>query len=482
MLNDQTNDLWASDSTDHAVRNVLGRHDGPFKLKVRRIAKAIHKLARYLELPDKDAATFLRELVLRYEETTDNKSGRGKYRLHKALIFAVRNADIEAELSRLVKDIEDIDGWATEQQTRATVPPDGPRIRFTDPIEQIRQNAAETYHSLASLCCITNEHEIHLLMEHRIHRDRRDMEEEHPNFLVVTKACDFRVYFGGECYKETSKSDTEVHIVENNWRRRDAGVRIRTALGLSRVPLRELRPLQEVADVCRYAQSPTHPYFGLCIERGRPPKLYKALADPSLRPVDRCCSLAAVLPQLARRHNTAEFQQFLINVASTVFQLVNTPWLPLALDKTCVVFPRSNKPSGSFANLDLFHLYLRVEFGRNADPNGQNKLSTRSILARLAILLMEIYLGEPLDQVNEVTGRGEDVPKHYLADKIYKDHFAMFSFEFAQVIDACLKGCTGRLLQGDEGEHPPAIGGRYVVGSGKAELVQLMGFMSPVVV
>ena len=175
--------------------------------------------------------------------------------------------------------------------------------------------------------------------------------------------------------------------------------------------------LQDISSLCKVIGQPPHPSVIVCLNDTGCLKSRPSLEGTAAEYVQHSLSLEALLPQFEAKLPIPEVYGLAITLIASIFQLNHTPWLETKWSKSNIVFARAN--SDMPLTVDLRYPSLVKEFYRGAFlQNSTSKSSqliqksgdgprqpyatpinrTSSNLLALAIMLLEISAGRPVEQ------------------------------------------------------------------------------------
>ncbi|KAL1591520.1 hypothetical protein SLS60_011912 [Paraconiothyrium brasiliense] len=175
--------------------------------------------------------------------------------------------------------------------------------------------------------------------------------------------------------------------------------------------------LARVEDFCQYLQQPAHTSIGFCVDGTGSLRLYSSVS-PAVHYVNQCATLEALLPELQGKLPLEELYCLAITLVASVFQLSHTPWLQREWTKKNIAFLRvsNNVPLG----VDIKYPYLVRDFFQMASrPDQQPSKATStdcSKLLTLAIILLEINFGKPIEQMRRSEDHRNDLKDVEKAD------------------------------------------------------------------
>jgi len=175
--------------------------------------------------------------------------------------------------------------------------------------------------------------------------------------------------------------------------------------------------LQHITSLCKVIKQPRHPFIVFSLDdtgclRSRP-----SLKETAAEYVHQSLSLEALLPHFESKLPITEVYGLAITLIASILQLSHTPWLETKWSKRNIVFARAN--SNMPLPVDLRYPSLVKEFHRGALPQNSNSKPSQLIqnsgaelrrpdgtplnrtcsnLLALAIMLLEISSGRPVEQ------------------------------------------------------------------------------------
>ncbi|RYP46715.1 hypothetical protein DL768_007123 [Monosporascus sp. mg162] len=382
MIDDPQSDDWKSDCLVKDLREKLGSAYQPTLSTIQEIADIMVSVAASLNIDgsDKDG---LEAIVFANPPVSETPIFRQKFHFRKRVAFTMKRRAVGEKLEQLNECNARLYGFlekAAKLQDNVQSDSSGPRIRirFVAPLQTIRQNASRVHRALSrSWCRVHGAHEAGLLLEQRlVRRKRRNWRG--PSQAVGSVNC-----FGLSIWRESILTwlDTEVYLDDN------AGPNPSIGPGAAAHPFVgfKLDSSDELRGLCKVQSSPYH-----LITNG--------------------VSLGDYLPSLKRDLSYPDFYNLAITLVCSVLQLSETPWLCQPWSRQDILFLRP----GSAGNgpVDVRHPYLTRRYPAIADPK-LTKLESddepdRLNLLALAVVLLEINVGKPIESLRKQQDMGPD--------------------------------------------------------------------------
>ncbi|KAI9374699.1 hypothetical protein BJX61DRAFT_550929 [Aspergillus egyptiacus] len=411
MINGPLNQLWASGPIADCLREILGTTYDPLRLTIAEIAEILSDIAAHLNLQKSQKVRYTTLLLYIWE--TDNLRGivlgnpvvanapflRQNFDFRQRVVFTMRKRSIKASLERLELCTKRIDSWvgrADRLQDESVS--SRSKVTFTGRLDIIQRNATRIYRALLRNC------------------------------------------FDGDCCTLIQRFDTEFRVVGDSTSEgcSTANVRVQLSLvhGAGQAPYENPSKLPQIQTLCQYMQQPIHRFFGFCLDGSECLRVYPSNA---LQPADHYQSLEAILPSLQTRLPLEEVYCLAITLVASAFQLSHTPWLEPKWGKRDIAFMKAS--SGPHLPVDLRYPYLTRDFSNTSSKTSTNDSSS---LLSLAILLLELSFGEPIEQIRHPDDLGnktlaDDMTDFQTANRWYKTEKARLSRGFQQAILTCLQ-------------------------------------------
>lgn len=135
----------------------------------------------------------------------------------KIIIFTMRKSGIKTSLERLEACTGRIDTWIERAGKNLDEPaPNRSRLKFTDSLSTIQENASRIYYALCqSWCKMKPRHPTLLLMEQRLRRPQsRKKAQQNSALRMTTDSTCFKLSINGECCLPLQQFNTEFRVVE----------------------------------------------------------------------------------------------------------------------------------------------------------------------------------------------------------------------------------------------------------------------------
>ncbi|CDM36898.1 unnamed protein product [Penicillium roqueforti FM164] len=351
---------------------------------------------------------------------------------------------VKDALDRLETCTKRIDAWATRaDKLQDETPQSRLKLKFSASLGTIQENATKVHQGISRNWCDDNPvHVACLLLEQRLVRPKKTKRPlQAASLNLVAQATCFGLGLRGDCNASSQWLNSEIRIDELPSSTRTGTVRVTIS-----VPEDDHDPanLQHVTSLCKVIRQSPHPFVVFCLnDKGclaSRPSLKKTAAEY----VQQSSSLEALLPQFEAQLPIAEVYGLAITLIASIFQLNHTPWLETKWSKRDIVFARAN--SNMPLSVDLRYPSLVKEFHRGTGPGPTLINRTCSNLLALAIMLLEITSGSPVEQrlgYDQITNilpgdqSGLHLAEGWLKEK---NSHGRLSSAFSQAILTCLQG------------------------------------------
>jgi hypothetical protein len=159
---------------------------------------------------------------------------------------------------------------------------------------------------------------------------------------------------------------------------------------------------QEVASLCCYLQSRSHPYVGFSVDGDLKLRVFSSNMPQTHQHecIDNELTLEQMLPNLSRMVFNGDSYVLAITLVASVFQLIQTPWLKKSWSKRSIIFIRV-RDDGVANSVDIKYPILMEEFMPPLPPTQSSNESDQIILLALGIMLLEIASGTSIDVVRK---------------------------------------------------------------------------------
>lgn len=158
----------------------------------------------------------------------------------------------------------------------------------------------------------------------------------------------------------------------------------------------------EVSDICSAIESATHPRLGFRVCSSEALTGPYEVQAPPCRLSPNCVPLCDFLPAIRREEfNLRDLYTLAITLVSSTLQLFQTPWLHQPWGKESIQFLRLRDPFGDL--VDIRHPYLTQSHGQTqgAVTSSRNQHKDGQTMLSLAILLLELNSGTPIEQMQQ---------------------------------------------------------------------------------
>ncbi|KAF4827194.1 hypothetical protein CGCTS75_v008446 [Colletotrichum tropicale] len=331
-------------------------------------------------------------------------------------------------------------------------------VKFVAPLPKIRDNAARVHESLRTRFCADHEcHEAGLLLQQRIRR-RRDLSQQEILRNVGTPEC----FCVSMRFSEMSWIDTEIRVYDESStstsqtgssvsRMVTTGPNIQTTLNTS-VPVLETLAIN---DICTAIHGAMYPQIGLKIDQAG---ILRGLFEVETRQYHLAANMVTMddfLPVIHRRdHSMPDLYYLALTLVSSVLQLGETPWLIHSWSRQRIAFLRLE--DGSQSSVDIKHPYYLASHYDSDTVVPQHEAKTaalrlrnRRTLLALAIMLLELNFGTPVEDIRTESDMGPDRRPHEQTDLltaqrwfIQKERKGQLTRGFKSAIWHCLQCST----------------------------------------
>ncbi|KAL4739326.1 hypothetical protein BDV11DRAFT_187791 [Aspergillus similis] len=321
---------------------------------------------------------------------------------------------VKAALERLEDCTRRIDTWITRaDRMQDETPQSRLKLKFSASLRTIQENATKVHQAISRNWCNDNlVHVAHLRLEQRLVRlKKRKRPLQAASSDLVAQATCFGLSLRGDCNASSQWLNSEIRIIGLP---SSAGT-VRVTIS---VPEDDNNPAnsQHVTSLCKVIRQPPRPYVVFCLDDMGCLKSLPSLKEAA-EYVQQSLSLEALLPHFEAKLPITEVYGLAITLIASILQLNHTPWLETKWSKRNIVFARAN--SNLPLTVDLRYPSLVKEFYRGAlhqistpeslqliqksgaglqEPDGTPVNRTCSNLLALAIMLLEISSGRPVEQ------------------------------------------------------------------------------------
>ncbi|KAF4880728.1 hypothetical protein CGCSCA1_v000448 [Colletotrichum siamense] len=195
------------------------------------------------------------------------------------------------------------------------------------------------------------------------------------------------------------------------------GPNIPTTLN-TRVPVVETLA---ITDICTAIHGAIYPQVGLEIDQSG---IFRGLYEVETRQYHLAANFVTMeqfLPVIHRRdHSMPDLYYLALTLVSSVLQLGETPWLIHSWSGQRIAFLRLE--DGSQSSVDIKHPYLDCQYGsdtvvpQHEAQTAALRLRNRRTILALAIMLLELNFGTPIEKIMTESEMGPDGKPHEQAD------------------------------------------------------------------
>ncbi|RDW59872.1 hypothetical protein BP6252_12959 [Coleophoma cylindrospora] len=415
MMNDSDNVLWKSDDMAVALRDRLGDAYVAYMETIAEIQKITQSLAEKLNI---DGAQQISqqglEVILR-SNPTSRKDGILGFQFSKRVKFTMKRQKVKRLLEELEMCNRRLDTYANKAEKLESPYKAAKQSKFALPLYMVEENTARLYDVLSRTWCSNHSsHHAGLLLEQRLvkKRNRKTGRERDP-----AEKCDINCFRISLLQSPSTRRwlEVEFRLTEESSQEPHVSsvvqimVPVEPPVTSSPALYQEPAQLQVVTNLCSVLKQPIHPWLGFCLEsngllRGAYPAQPQGLAH-----IEDAVSLEELLFKGHASLSKEDAYSLSITLSSSLIQLGHTPWLRQSWGKSDIIFLRGK--DGTALSVDVKHPYITREHKPNSiKPVRQNESpgSDCSKLLALAVLLIEINSGEPIENLRTPEDLGPD--------------------------------------------------------------------------
>ncbi|KAF0321482.1 hypothetical protein GQ607_011302 [Colletotrichum asianum] len=195
------------------------------------------------------------------------------------------------------------------------------------------------------------------------------------------------------------------------------GPNIQTTLNTS-VPVLETLA---ITDICTAIHGAIYPQVGLEIDQSG---ILRGLYEVETRQYHLAANFVTMdhfLPVIHRRdHSMPDLYYLALTLVSSVLQLGETPWLIHSWSRQRIAFLRLE--DGSQSSVDIKHPYLACQYDsdtvvpQHEAQTAALRLRNRRTILALAIMLLELNFGTPIENIRTESEMGPDGQPHEQTD------------------------------------------------------------------
>ncbi|PVH93754.1 hypothetical protein DM02DRAFT_603527 [Periconia macrospinosa] len=447
MMHDPDSDLWKTGSIADDLRNTLKSTYDPLISTIGDIAEILRLIAAHLHLEGLQQGTAqLRNIIVANQPIPNS---RNQFQFAKRLKFTMKKRSIKISLERLEQCTGRIGMWVERARKYQGEPAMcHSRLNFTESLDSIQRNASRIHNALSENWCRRKpRHSTYLLLEQRLKRSRPKRGGHHASvFGTISESSCFKLSISGDCCPPSQQLNTEFRVAEILPRFDQIRITVSDAqANVQDPPYTKPSTLPQVKEICQHLEQPAQVSVGFCVDDVGSLRLYSS-ESPATQYVDQSATLETILPELQENVSLEELYCLAITLVASVFQLSHTPWLQREWTKKDIAFLRAS--SNAPLNVDIKYPYLARDFFQMISRPCKQSSKTTSVdgskFLALAIILLEIRFGKPIEQVRRLEDQGKkstsggkvDLPA---AEWWYKAERSRLSFGFSKAILTALQ-------------------------------------------
>ncbi|KAK2053278.1 hypothetical protein LY76DRAFT_629598 [Colletotrichum caudatum] len=375
MIGNPQSDDWKSERLVRDLREKLGSAYQPAFSTVQEIADIMVIVAANLNINGSDKVTQqgLEAIVFSNPPVSETPIFRQRFYFRKRVAFTMKR---RAKAAKLQDNVE-----SDSSGSRI-------RIRFEPPLQKIQQNASRIHRVLSRSWLVR----------------RRGRTRKGSFHAANSINC-----FGLSIWREsvTTWLNTEFRLDDTT----GSGPCIRSGLPKITISVpdspatlaHELESVQRVTEICSKIQAAAHPFVGFNLDSSDELRGLCKVQNPLCDLVTDGVSLGEYLPRLKQNLSFLEIYSLAITLVCSVLQLSETPWLRQPWSREDIMFLRPG--SAGNGSIDVRHPYLTRKYPTIADekpakPELENQFDRFNLLS-LAVMLLEINLGKPMESPRE---------------------------------------------------------------------------------
>ncbi|OQV08180.1 hypothetical protein CLAIMM_12493 [Cladophialophora immunda] len=445
MMEDPQSPLWREGDIADELRDRLGPVYHPFILTIDEVTEILVEIASSLNIPGSQqvvTSQTLLPVVASNLPTANTSNIRNNFDFRQRIKFTMKKNRAKTSLDRLEACTRRIDAWvARADKLQEETPQSRLKLKFSASLGTIQENASKIYGAISRNWCTDKPiHVARLLLEQRLLRSKkRKRPSQSAGVSSVAQATCFGLSLYGDCCAPSGWLNSEIRIDEVL----PSTTTVRVTISVPGTAADNTASLQGITNFCKIIKEPIHPFVGFSLDDMGCLKSYSL--KMGAEHVPNSLTLEELLPHFGRRLPTEQVYGLAITLVASILQLSQTPWLESKWSKKCILFSRANN------NLpwavDLKYPYLANSFhcvGHQA-PNSPPVTYGCSNLLTLAIMLLEINSGQPVEQrrqdIQKANTPSNDQSDLQLADKWLKEEksYGRISCGFFQAILTCLQ-------------------------------------------
>ncbi|PVH92337.1 hypothetical protein DM02DRAFT_543892 [Periconia macrospinosa] len=411
MVENIESDLWTRGDIAEDLQCHLGTAYVAVILEIEQIASGLLEIVKHLNIAraQQPSQQNLHSIVQANPPASSSPDPRKRFFFRERVKFTMKRQNLKERMDILRKSIETLAGFAE----RAEKLDDGPsrqwcKVKFSAPLASIRENACKVHKVLLSHWCASHTpHRVGILLEERLHRQKRGRQSSRGFSEPIATADRFALCLD-EHLPNTRWLATEFRVIElpKRYSLPLSTTSTVTFTVTSTTPQNNNTPysnpsqLVEVVEICSYLQQRTDPVVGFCLDDSNKLRAYPGDFG-QVRHAAQELTLTQILPQLPQKLANGDVYRLAITLAASVLQLIETPWLDGAWNKGAIIFTRlCSNVSG---NVDIKYPLLIKDFTPSAHTtppkNAVAAMRERRALLSLGIMLLEINSAQSLESV-----------------------------------------------------------------------------------
>ncbi|GKT45905.1 uncharacterized protein ColSpa_06086 [Colletotrichum spaethianum] len=399
MINDPQSDDWKSEWLVKDLREKLGNAYQPAFSTIQEIARIMISVAANLNIDGSDKVTQdgLEAIVFANPPVSETPIFRQKFHFRKRVAFTMKRRAVGEKLEQLDECNARLYGFLEKAaKLQDNVQSDSSesrvRIRFVAPLQTIQQNASRIHRVLSRSWCRTHgAHEAGLLLEQRLVRRQRRA------WRGSSRAVGSMNCFGLCIWRESVLTwlNTEFNLDDND--------------GSDPRLVQDPASIQTITEICSRIQAAAHPFVGFNLDSSDELRGPCEVQSPPCDLIANGVSLGDYLPSLKQNISFPELYTLAITLVCSVLQLSEAPWLREPWSREDILFLRPG--SADNGPVDVRHPYLTRRYPvidlKTTEPKLEDQPDRLNLLA-LAVMLLEINVGKPIESLRMQQDMGRD--------------------------------------------------------------------------
>lgn len=448
MVDDTTSALWTQGEIAEDLKTYLGP---AIMREIESIATNLLEIIKHLNIAgaQQSSQQNLHTVIQANPLASSSPDPRRRFFFRERIKFTMKRQNLKERMNVLNISITRLTDFAQRAEKLDNSPPKQRcKVKFSAPLKAIEMNACRVHKVLLSSWCQSHaSHRAGILLEERILRRKRGSQMGIQTSEPVGSATRF-VLCLDEHRPNTGWLTTEFHLNELT----ECTESTVTFTITSFTPPASNTPVpptqyREIIELCSYLQQRTDPAVKFRLDGSQKLHAYPGDSDQGLN-TPKEITLAQIIPQLPQKLANGDIYRLCIKLAASVLQLIQTPWLNQAWNKSAILFTRHG--SNMTGNVDIKHPFLIADFvsSANATPpiNTSPALRERTSLLSLGIMLLEISSGQSLESVRKPQHLGSNQTPSYDSDLITATEWlhrqeaqGSLSYGFVTAITSCLQ-------------------------------------------